>query len=319
MRRTLSAVLVCAIWFTSAYGQEPTNNYERMANEQAKEKTRKEIQSRDVPISFYGIVFDQNGVPVSGAAVTIHISQYAPKIIMGIKDIKVVSTNDGRFVVSGERGSSLSVDGIEKYGYEYSRDGSQPDIFNYWTYPPNQPFHSDPINPVVFLVRKKEPPTLVIPGDFHPQLKYNEDVEAVDLVERQSWDIGPNAKYAHPELTQDIHIKVQRNEGGSDCVVTVSTLSSTDGVLMTNEVLYVAPAEGYQQAVEERFPMGVRDQVRHFYVKGRDGKLYARIDATIYAYPERLFFTMRTWANPRGGRNLDYDEELYRQYKREKK
>ena len=65
-----------------------------------------------------------------------------------------------------------------------------------------------------------------------------------------------------------------------------------------------------------RFPMGARNQARLFYIKARGGNLYARIDANIMVFPERLFFSMKTWANPRGERNLDYDDKIYHDYKK---
>lgn len=319
MKSFIFSLVFCFVGLTLTFGQQSTNEQDRLASEYKFEKMRQLAASQDVPIAFYGILWDQNGNAVPGATVEVQIKHYDPVKLTDVKTVQVVSTNDGHFAVLGEKGSTLSVRQISKYGYEYLRDGTQQTSFNFWDWMPEKAFHSDPNQPVVFRVRKKEPPTLVIPGDFHPQLKYSGDVRAVDLVQREVWKLGVDATREYPELTQDLLVTVQQDESKSECTVTLSTTNAMDGVLMSDDLLYVAPVSGYQSKVEFSLPMGARNEAKRFYLKGRGGNLYARIDVNLIAYPERLFFTMRTWANPRGERNLDYDETLYRQYREQQR
>jgi hypothetical protein len=84
------------------------------------------------------------------------------------------------------------------------------------------------------------------------------------------------------------------------------------GVIETqDEFMYRAPESGYLP----RYDMSISasdghwsdEAKRQFYLKSREGKVYARLEVEILAnYQDKAVFSVKYYANPSGSRNLEY-------------
>lgn len=86
--------------------------------------TKQFIESRNVPVNFYGQFVDQDGNPLSGVnikIVIVHLSMPDPLVpVLGSKDIHLERNSDagGRFEIHGETGEGFDVGSIQKAGYD---------------------------------------------------------------------------------------------------------------------------------------------------------------------------------------------------------
>jgi len=79
-----------------------------------------------------------------------------------------------------------------------------------------------------------------------------------------------------------------------------------------DEQMYRAPETGYLPRYEVRMsasdPQWSDRAKRQFYLKSREGKVYARLDVEIFAsYRNKAVFSVKYFVNPSGSRNLEYD------------
>ncbi len=76
--------------------------------------------------------------------------------------------------------------------------------------------------------------------------------------------------------------------------------------------MYRAPETGYQLRYEVNVsandPQWSGQAKRQFYLKSREGKVYARLEVEILSnYQDKAVFNVEYYANPTGSRNLEYD------------
>lgn len=208
-------------------------------------------------------------------------------------------------------GNLVFVGRIIKRGYEYGLKNN-PSGFEYAA-PIERDRHKPNRNkPVVFTMRKKEPPTLVIPGDFSRGLDSKGTEYELDLLERVLIQAGKLGKYSEKEHA-DLRIKATLSNDGSSYAVTFTSPDKKSGILVREDLLYVAPAEGYapRQTITVSIPGKVE---KHLYVKGRQGRLYSRLDIIISSNEgKNIGMNIKSWSNPTGSRNVDFDEDLYGQ------
>ncbi len=280
------------------YGAEPDYDKQQRMTEM--------LKSRDVPIQFYGQVIDQNKQPVVNADVFINV-EYSG----GIKELTVKTNSQGLFELKNETGNFLFVDKIIKKGYEFSYKNNTSG-FRYWAHFEKDRHKPNKNRPVIFTMRKKEPPTLVVPGNFSRGLDPKGTEYELDLLERVIIEAGKLGKYSKKEHA-DLRIKATLSKDGSSYAVTFTTPDKKSGILVRDDLLYVAPAEGY--APRQTITVSIPEKVeKHLYIKGRQGGLYSRLDMTISASEEKkIGINIKSWSNPTGSRNVDFDENLYGQ------
>lgn len=164
------------------------------------------MQSMDKPVFFYGKVIDDNGSPVSDVLITVGVHQSA-----GIKKIRVSTNSAGLFEIDNEIGYKIFIKNLEKAGYEY--DIKVSDTENSYEY--DGTFVPDRNNPVVFKVRKKLPPTVVVPGKisvvFTPKkkIKYYE-VDLVEMIDDKPYDLQ---RYHGNHAHADLKARLEHEEG----------------------------------------------------------------------------------------------------------
>ena len=120
------------------------------------------------PITFYGSVVDAQGLPVAGASVTYQIDKPNYAFILTGDHLKrqprysVTTDAEGRFAVTGERGSCLMVTDVTKPGYKFVPriiGGGNWDTAFYFAgggVGRDGPHKADPQRPVTFDMRKMD-------------------------------------------------------------------------------------------------------------------------------------------------------------------
>lgn len=263
---------------------------------------RNYTRSKDISLSFYGKVVDQNLKPVKDVAVTLQFFQFdltVKHFFTGVKSIVVHTDAEGLFSLEHETGHNLMVAKVAKDGYEY--------IYREIAFERIKP---DKNQPVIFNVRKKEKPEFIIPGEFRfrfDSTDANREIDLVKIVFAKPGVLGTRtwAKDEHA----DIRIKAVL-DGANRFVVTFSTPDSGAGINASNQLLYVAPDGGYVPS--QTLTIDIPDNLKmRFYLKGRQGNIYSRLDVKVRATKEKLGMTIDSWTNPNGSRNIDYDEKIY--------
>ena len=253
------------------------------------------------PISFYGKVFDDKGVPVSGAHITY---QAANQLDPNASNPKYTGTSDdyGNFTVSGLHGALLYVD-VSKDGYYRTPpfDGHR-GSYDGFTYAGVRSKDSVPPptgdNPAIFVLRKKRNGIALI--HLGRSISVQKDGTPIEV------DLESNK-----HLLQDLKVECWTEDQTKDarghypwhCQVSVpgGGLANRDG-----EFDFEAPEEGYVPSEEiappkDRWSPQVQ---RQYFVKTMDGH-YARVTVDMVAGGDH-FVTVESYFNPTpGDRNLE--------------
>ncbi len=249
------------------------------------------------PIEFYGKVIDQNSNPVEGASIQFQWSGDSEKI----SKAETTSDVDGLFSLQGKKGRVLDVS-VSKEGYYNSHKDKTgflyalgPDIYS-----------PDPLNPVVFHLRKKGNGESLIEKDFPPsigqiwQLHHDGTPVELDLLNGSP---NPNGNgQLKLEFWRDISdLKKQPFDWKLQLSVAGGGLLQTD-----EEFPFDAPENGYQPSIVIDMPATnqnwIGDLRTKFYVQLPNGN-YGRIDFYLLSY--NGVFTVKSWVNPTGSRNLE--------------
>lgn len=263
----------------------------------------------DKPITYYGKVLDNNNQPVINAAVYIQISR-----AVGIKDIVLSTDNKGAFAITGDIGNGLYVAKIAATGYEYLRINRAK---SHDSYENDGSRVVDRNNPVVFNMRKKEPSTVVIPGDISVTFKKGVEYYEVDLVDMVDGRPG----YLQESHSDNAHIDLKARvawipaENAYNFIL--ETPDADSGIIALNQLLYVPPETGYKPIYKVKVP---NEEIfkTHLYIKSRSGRIYSNLDIKFVNQKGELWFTAKAWTNPLGERNLDFDGDKYSAYLRNK-
>ena len=107
----------------------------------------------------------------------------------------------------------------------------------------------------------------------------------------------------------DLEIRVEPHGTNGGWRVAYRTPGSGDGLLVTNALLFEAPASGY---VSESVLDGARDQdfPRYLYLRTRTPAVYTRFDMTYSLRPDSCVVSYESASNPYGTRSLEPDAEL---------
>jgi hypothetical protein len=109
----------------------------------------------------------------------------------------------------------------------------------------------------------------------------------------------------------DLRIESTYSEDDKEYTVKLSVSAETDGLYATNDLLYEAPAEGYQKDRELKLRSG-RDEDRriYLYVRSRMPAIYSRVVLDFRPRSNGMTVYYSGVTNPYGNRNLEMESDL---------
>lgn len=275
-----------------------------------KEQLREVMNSANRPISFFGKVIDQDGNPIPDVKVTFEIrymKEVGPVGIVDTFDYPAVTTGaDGRFALTGEKGSVMGVKKLEKIGYDPSEKSFRRS-FAYWQ--DKNPYQPDSDRPEIFHMWKKAGAEKLVRKGIGHAIRYDGTPSTFDLLTGSAVSPG------------DLRVSLTRNPRqiayGQRNYEWTATIDVPNGgvIASTAEQMYLAPADGYQDKVIVHMPANDPQWTNlkevAVYLKLRDGKYYgrAKLEFMVGSDRETTPFSITSFVNPSGSRNLEYDPE----------
>lgn len=263
----------------------------------AEEFSQQALAEWQKPIEFYGKVVDENTNPVEGASIQFRWFGFADKSDQST----TISDADGLFSLQGKQGRSLEVS-VGKDGYYNSRKDETDFLYSLGPgiYSPEE------WNPVIFHLRKKGQGADLIQKDFPPgftqiwQLHHDGTPIELDLL-NGSRNVGGSGQLKL-EFWRDISdLHKQPFDWKLQLSVSGGGLTPID-----EEFAFQAPESGYQPSVVIDMPVTNQDWLSElrakYYIQLPNGD-YGRLD--FYLLPYNGVFTVKSWVNPTGSRNLE--------------
>jgi hypothetical protein len=248
------------------------------------------------PINFYGKVIDENSNLVAAAQVAFHWVEIPSE--EGNRTANKESDTEGLFSLLDATGLNLSVS-VSKEGYYTSRKDN--DSFTYGSLG-GAKFSPDPLNPVIFHLRKKGQGVELITSDngmrrsVSVRIPKDNTPVRVDFFQKQASATG--------------QLEISQNKPPWQGATNWSfSLSIQDGGLIENqdEFQFAALETGYQPTVGYDFTKGETNWTTHaikqFYIAFGQPRKYGwlRIESDIAQ--ETIYLTYAI--NPTGSRNLE--------------
>ena len=198
----------------------------------------------------------------------------------------------------------------QKEGYYTSREKNRTS-FQYGPLD-DQIYHykPDPANPVIFHLQKKGEAAALI----YRQTLYGFKPDGTP----HYLDLTTGKKTVGGSVAGDLEVQFVRSAASSvpqdfSWSLVLKGVGRAGLVEANEEFAFTAPEAGYLSSIEYHYDFGTSDYKREltkkYYVRGSDGKLYARLEATILPkYNDESAIDLRVFLNPSGSRNLEYDE-----------
>lgn len=266
------------------------------------------------PIEFYGKVIDQDGKPLSGVEVVGRTGSKTGFMKDEHRSYSTTTDARGDFKFKGFKGDGLVIN-LKKAGYNFGSER------NRFIYAPMGfgvvKFIPERDKPVVFQMWKSlgaEPlidyygKSVTLPIDGTPVL--------IDL-----------KKCAKAKGEGDLLVSITwgpRSDPGSYIFDWSAKLEVPEGGLIesTGDVMFIAPADGYQKSIEYHFTARDMERVRDgevhrtyntYYIKSRKSGIFSRAQIAFNNNPIQgeADVTLRVQLNPKpGSRNLEFDPKL---------
>lgn len=310
------------------------------------------VRMQDTSIFFYGKVIDDCAKPVEEATVSLHFYRFNPINFIGLFEdvipMKLKTDKDGNFSIQGVRGSSIFVDDISKPNFDnrdflknrFNRD------FNFGKKDLTRPlFIATPQNPVIYILRKKGPDAFLMkkgwtgfrftPAESGTSKGQDFSRNDPEFPMQAGANFRPTV-YGQP-VTCDLRAKATLDARSGEWTIELAPGHPDGGILASNELLYEAPATGYQSALvfkaQGRGPKDGNDRgdvktplpAKYLYVRSRGYQtVYSRVELDEAIRVEwgpspkdrtttELTCTLSagpTYMNPYGERNLEEATEL---------
>ncbi len=273
-----------------------------------------------IPIEFYGMVEDLDGNPVPDAEVIMRLTWLPPTPMLDDqKLIRRTTDHAGRFRIEAT-GYQLYLVEIVKDGYQYHFKYNRTNRGLRFSKGNKQRALGEfPEQPVVFKVRKKGPPTLVLTGHASFQLRPGQGSNwVVDLVGNR-WSEPEYVRYKKmifKDWHSDLQISLDKEDGVYRLVF--NALDENTGLAMGEPEQYEAPEAGYQQELVLEIPETEATSQRWLFVEGRGGVFYSMLQ--VETHPSKRWVNVRIGygTNPNGSRNLEPNADLQAEYIRNK-
>ncbi len=193
-------------------------------------------------VEFYGLVLDQFEKPVEGAKVLFEYSAYGFPMPINRKG-RTLTGADGRFEIHGGKAAILYITDIVLRGCEFSLKSNINTSFDYdRSYVKRH--RPDKKNPVVFHLRRKHTEAVVLLS-CESRIRINGgageewlglDLSSGDTVEPR---FKGNQQYFH-----DLEFTWEHDEEKKEWALTIKMNGENAGVLVSDKLLYEAPADG---------------------------------------------------------------------------
>ena len=293
-------------------------------------------------INFYGKVLDEQGQPVEGAEIILHLKRFsalAPPWYEQIIDIYLKSDREGRFSITNEQGRDILIANIDKKGYQHSFKHKTKDSYGF-SPEMDAVFVPDPKNPVVFWMRKKGEVAFIFESNGGPNFSFKRDesgtqkgVDIIHGLEIKEKDL-PKPTFNGDPLFCDLKAKAIFDSRTKTWTMVLTPGGSDGGILFSDRLLYEAPAEGYLPSYtiqpeafrkafgltesEERVEGGgkygllIPNPGIYLYLRSRTPGLYSRTHIThLVANKEEIYLSGGgTILNPYGDRILEQATDL---------
>jgi len=286
----------------------------------------KDAKQENVDIHFHGKVIDQHGNPVDGAKVSFSVlAENENLILMSLQlgrentpltvseKMEVYSDSNGLFQIGDIRGTSVSIDAIEKAGYLFKTK-------QYFTYSKRQPdsLQQAPAQrPAIFELWKQGEAQALVRVQFSLRFQKNKHNEpkTVHLV----------AYPKNPAFNEkgDFNVMVYNQGVGRKPVSNLPIRETYDwwviiesvsgGIQATRDTwLYDAPEENYRKSLRIEAKSGDPDwssSVDKVKVYFKTHEVYGSAQIRIGTYPDGSVIVLfdNALINPTGSRNLEYD------------
>jgi hypothetical protein len=271
------------------------------------EKLKQILEQKNIPITFYGRVLDQDGNGIAGVQIVLHVRQWhldATADPWGNKFPKFerVTDSNGNFSLENTSGDSLSIESVSKEGYQLSPKA--PNGFGYGSENVPDPIHPDPQNPVIIRMWKLGESAKLISNRTLFGFQPDGRVYTLDLLADKKESGSANG---------DLRIQFQRQSvlKPKEIYPWSLDISAIDGGLVetTDEFEYVAPESGYQPQIlfqtNSISPKAMPDVTKDYYFASRNGQVYGVISLQIFSdYNGQSAILVNSRINPNGSRNL---------------
>ena len=234
------------------------------------------------PVQFYAKVIDQNGQPVEGAILTMTLSVFDEGVFVSDKNrvkttkLRIVSGAGGLLEIKNSKGSSLWVESLEKEGYLWVYpQGLGSFSFGSLHAPKVAPDYANPSRRFIFHMWKKGASEQVISQSFRISIGGGRSDETkLNLIAGKA-GVFPDLVIKTPHVSD----QSRAEKGEREFIFEVPS----GGISETQDVYpYAAPLDGYQTKWQWLFqpaqtPREAEGWQRNFYVKTRNGKVYASL------------------------------------------
>ena len=294
----------------STEASPPLDNGKALQGEERNKAMAQAIERTNVPISFWGKVVDQGQEPIGGARVRYNYStehSNAPGVAWGQQKIhknETITDATGIFAVSGIRGRTLTIESLEKEGYNYVSKEAQ--VYNYYGNSPSGKFVPESSHPVVFVMMNKAASEQLVSygGNFGKTVRLPGNGTPI------RWNLWKG----QPDPEGQLQVTFKRDPTvlarvGQPVAWSAKVEIIGGGIAEAppDEPLYQAPESGYVSELD--YPKVEQKRgipTRSFYIKTGEGK-YGRIELHLYADDEgpTARCLIKTIMNPSGSRVLE--------------
>jgi len=234
------------------------------------EKTRAEIEAKNVPFDFYGRVIDQDSNALAGVKFKLAVRHWSTTTL-GAIHIERETDADGRFDIHGETGDAFDVEDVGKAGYELEPGqrtfGAVGGSFE---------------NPVVFKMWSTNVHEQLITGGKSFHIEPDGRPYVIDLAKGTIAESGDGDLKVWVKRPEQITYGKQYDWSCEMDVLNGGLLATADSSM------YLAPADGYTPSFqfEQKVGSGWGDSTgeKRFYVRLNNGQVYGRITIELFAY-----------------------------------
>ena len=251
------------------------------------------------PISFWGKVIDEKGIPIEGAKATISVHD---KVFQNGSGYTKTTDAHGLFSITAVHGLGIGVSVSRDGYYQTSRSRG---VCGYASHAASDLPIPTPENPDIFILRKQGELAELLVRRANIPVPSDGTAVSIDL------KTGKRVSLGQGDLQVDVLSEDQSKDAAGHydwrCHISVPK----GGLRIRDDSFaFEAPENGYQSSDEiimvHNAPQWSPEVSRNYFVR-LEGNLYARIDFEIIAGGDH-FVRITSYLNPEtGSRNLEYD------------